>query len=74
MPGPRGLVFVITSSVDEYHSGDTFMRISRTGFLIYLNSTPVYWMYKKRTSFESLSFFSEFVAMIFFCEYISGLQ
>ena len=53
MPATRGLVFVIMPRVDVYHSGYTFTQSSRTGFLIYVNSAPVYWMSKKQTSCES---------------------
>ena len=45
------------------------MRISLTGFLVYLNNAPVYWISKKM-SVESASFGSEFMAMKHFCEYL----
>ena len=74
MPQPRGMGFVIRSYVDADHAGDTITRRSRTGFLVYLNSAPVYWMSKKQTSVETSSFGSEFIAMKQCTEYIRGLR
>ena len=62
------------AKVDADHAGDSTTRRSRTGFIIYLNSAPIYWMSKKQISVESSSFGSEFVAMKQCCEYIRGLR
>ena len=62
MPAPCGLYFMVTVRVDAEHTGETGKQLSRTGFIIYINSTSVYCMSKERTSCESFSFFSEFVA------------
>ena len=74
MPEPRGQGFVMRAKVDADHAGDTITRRSRTGFLVYLNCAPIYWMSKKQTSIESSSFGSEFIAMKQCCEYIRGLR
>jgi hypothetical protein len=74
MPEPRGLGFVMRAKVDADHAGDTVTRRSRTGFIIYLNSAPIYWSSKKQTSVESSSFGSEFIAMKQCCEYLRGLR
>ena len=74
MPEPRGHGFILRAKVDGDHASDTLSRQSRTGFLIYLNCTPVYWWSKKQTSVESSSFGSEFVAMKQCCEYMRGLR
>ena len=37
MPEPRGLGFTISAKVDADHAGDTVIRRSRTGFLVYCN-------------------------------------
>jgi hypothetical protein len=60
MPEPRGQGFVINVKVDADHASDTVTRRSRTGFFVYLNCAPVYWLSKKQTSCESSSFGSEF--------------
>ena len=74
MPQPRGMGFVIRSYVDVDHVGDSITRRSRTGFLMYLNSAPVYWMSKKQTSVETRSFGSEFIVMKQCTEYIRGFR
>ncbi len=74
MPEPRGQGFVINAKVDADHETDTATRRSRTGFFVYLNCAPVYWLSKKQTSCTSSSFGSEFVAMKQCCEYLRGLR
>ena len=74
MPDPRGMGFVIRAKVDVDHASDTTTRRSRTGFLVYINSAPVFWWSKKQTSVESSSFGSEFIAMKQCFEYLRGLQ
>lgn len=73
-PVPKGFGFVMRAKVDADHAADTISRRSRTGFIVYLNCAPVYWMSKKQTSVESSSFGSEFIAMKQCCEYIRGLR
>ena len=60
--------------VDADHAGDSITRRSRTGFLIFLNMAPIYWLSKKQTSVETSSFGSEFTAMKQCAEYIRGLR
>ena len=74
MPAARGLGFVMRAFVDADHAGDTVTRRSRTGFLVYLNMAPIFWMSKKQTSIETSSFGSEFTAMKQCTEYIRGLR
>ena len=72
--GPRGIGFTIRAFVDADHAGDSITRCSRTGFIIMLNSAPIFWFSKKQTSCETSSFESEVVAMKSCCEYIRGLR
>jgi hypothetical protein len=74
MPEPRGQGFVISSKVDADHASDSVTRRSRTGFLVWINSHPVYFLSKKQTSVETSSFGSEFVAMKQCCIYLKGLR
>jgi hypothetical protein len=74
MPKPRGLGFVMRSFVDADHAGDTITRRSRTGFFVFLNSAPIYWMSKKQSSVETSSFGSEFTVMKQCTEYLRGLR
>ena len=41
MPQPRGLGFKMRAMVDADHAADTLTRRSRTGFLVYLNMSPI---------------------------------
>ena len=71
---PRGFGFKIRAYVDADHAGDTITRRSRSGFIVFLNSAPIYWTSKKQTSIETSSFGSEFIAMKVCCEYLRGLR
>jgi hypothetical protein len=73
-PKSRGLGFTMRSFVDSDHAGDTITRRSRTGFIIFLNSAPIYWYSKKQGSVETSSFGAEFIAMKQCCEYVRGLR
>ena len=74
MPEPRGFGFIMRAKVDADHASDTVTRRSRTGFLIFLQGSPIYWHSRKQTSVESSTFGSEFVAMKQCCEYLRGLR
>jgi hypothetical protein len=74
MPKPRGVGFTMRAYVDSDHAGDKVTRRSRSGFLVFLNSAPIYWTSKKQTSCETSTFGSEFVAMKQASEYVRGLR
>ena len=46
MHAPHGLGFAGMKRVDTDRSGDTVTRRSSIGFIIYVNSVPVYWISK----------------------------
>jgi hypothetical protein len=73
-PTPLGIEFTMRAFVDSDHAGDAVTRRSRTGFITYLNSAPIFWFSKRQGSCETSSFGSEFVAMKSCCEYIRGLR
>ena len=73
-PEPRGLVFTHRPSVDSYHTGDCITRISITGFIVWLNNTPIHWYSNNQGSCEIQSFASEFITMNQCCEYLKGLR
>ena len=60
--------------VDSDHAGDTVTRRSRTGFIIFLKSSPIYWSSKKQNLCETSSFGSEFCAMKQATEFVRGLR
>ena len=74
MPEARGQGFTIRAFVGADHATDSLTRKSRTGFLVYLNSSPIFWLSKKQTGVETSSFGSEFVAMKLCVEYLRGLR
>jgi hypothetical protein len=43
MPESRGSTMVTKALVDSDHAGDIATRRSRTGFIIFLNNSPIYW-------------------------------
>ena len=52
MPAPRVVGFTMTVYVDCDMGGDCVTRRSRTGFDVFLNGAPIYWMRKKQSSCE----------------------
>ena len=74
MPTPLVIALRMWAHVDSDHAGETMTRRPRTGFLVFLNKSPIYWHSKKQTSCETSTFGSEFVAMKQACEYIRGLR
>ena len=68
------LVGKMTFCNDSDHASNTVTRHSRTGFIIFLNSSPIYWTSKKQTSGDTSSFGSEFCAMKQATEYLRGLR
>ena len=68
IPKAHGFGFLVSARVYDDHAGDTITRRSRTGYIAYMNSAPVYWMSKKKNSAETSSFGSAFCAMKHCCE------
>ena len=74
-PRPFEKELLIRAFVDADFAGESLTRRSRTGFLIMLNSSPIYWLSKKQTAVEtSSSFGSKFLAMKACCEYLRGFE
>ena len=73
-PVAYGNEMVILAFVDADHAGDLLTRRSRTGFIVFVNMAPVYWVSKKQSGVESSTFGSEFLAMKHTCEYLRGLR
>jgi len=74
MPKGRGRGFTILANVDSDHAGDEITRRSRTGFIVFLNNSPIYWFSKKQSGIETSSFGSEFIALKQCCKYIRSLR
>ena len=43
-PKPKGSGFTMRASVDSDHAGDYITRRSRTEFIVWLNSAPIFWL------------------------------
>ena len=60
--------------VDKNHAGDTEMRQSRNGILLFCNSPPIIWYSKRQNSVEASMFVSEFTAMNYAVETIKEFR
>ena len=74
MPKTLGNPVIMTCFVDANHAGDKVTRRSQTGFIIYLNNSPIVWFSKKQNTCESSTFGSEFMAMRIAVERIKALR
>ena len=74
MPKPKDMGFKIRAYLDSDHAGHAVTRRSRTGYIIYLNNSPIYWTSKKQGSIQTSTFGSEFIAMKECCEYLCSLR
>jgi hypothetical protein len=73
-PVTRGKAIDLRLFVDSDHAGEHFTRRSRTGFVIYLNMSPIVWFSKRQPTVESSVFVTEFVAMKNGIETTRGLR
>ena len=69
-PKPLGHGFKIFCFLDSNHVGESLTRRSRTGFIVMLKNSPIYWHSKKQTSVEKITFGSEMMAMKQAADYI----
>ena len=70
MPTARRKEFTIREYIDADHAGKLVTRRCRTGFICFLNNSPIYWSSKKQTGIETSSFGSKYIAMESCCEYL----
>ncbi len=62
MPTPRGLPARITAYVDADHAHDKVTRRSVTGFIMFVNNSPISWISKRQKTVETSTYGSELVA------------
>ena len=74
MPKPLGPSMKMRVYKDADHTGDCITRRSRTGFCVFLQCAPIYWMSKKQGSCETSTYGSELVSMKQATEYVQGLK
>jgi hypothetical protein len=73
-PEPRGNALSMHCFVDADHAGNRITRRSHTGIIIFLNRSPTIWYSKSRSTVETSTFGSEFVAMRIAVELVEGLR
>jgi len=73
-PEPLGNPVKMTCFVDASHAGNLVTRRSHTGFIIYLNNSPISWFSKRQNTVESSTFGSELVALRIAIEHIKALR
>ena len=61
MPEPLGLPFFMRVYVDANHSGESVTRRPRSGYTVFINSAPIYWLSKKHTPCVMITFGSDFL-------------
>ena len=74
VPTPMGSPITITVWVDVNHAGNLANRRSHTGFIIYVNQSPIVWYSKKQSTVEASSFGSEFNALRIAVEHVIALR
>jgi hypothetical protein len=73
-PASMGSPVTITVWVDANHAGNLANRRSHTGFIIYVNQSPIVWYSKKQSTVEASSFGSEFNALRIAVEHVIALR
>ena len=74
VPTPMGSPITITVWVDANHAGNLANRRSHTGFIIYVNQSPIVWYSKKQSTVEASTFGSEFNALRIAVEHVIALR
>eukprot|EP00956_Cyclotella_meneghiniana_P019238 scaffold32809_cov47-Cyclotella_meneghiniana.AAC.3 len=73
-PKPLGWSVLLRMFVDSDHVGDKVSRRSRTGYVIWANSSIVDWFSKKQATIEASVFGAEFCAMRHGVETLRGIR
>jgi hypothetical protein len=63
MPQPKGKEVHFTMYVDADHASDQETRRSVTGFILFINNTPVKWYSKRQNTIETSTYGAELVAL-----------
>ena len=73
-PQPKGHQVQMSCFVDASHADDVLNRRSTTGFIIFLNKTPIIWYSKRQNCIETSTYGSEFTALRIATEHIVALR
>ncbi len=74
MPQPRGQSVTTTAYVDASHASNKMTRRSHTGFVIFMNRSPIVWYSKRQQTVETSTFSAEFIALKACLEAIEHLR
>ena len=74
MAPPHGQFVSTHCFVDSDHAGNTIMRQSQTGLLLFVNRAPIVWYSKWQNTIEASTFGSEFIAMRTAVEHVEALR
>ena len=74
MPMPRGQGLTITAFVDASHAANKATRRSHSGYVIFINRTPILWYSKRHQTVETSTISAEFIALKVCLEEIEHLQ
>ena len=73
-PEPLGVPVSTIAYVDASHAANKVTRRSHTGFIIFINRSPIIWYSKRQNTVEASTFSSEFIAAKCCIEYITALR
>ena len=74
MPEPMGIPVSVVAYVDASHAANKVTRRSHTGFVIFINRSPIMVYSKRQNTVEASTFSSEFIAMKVCVEHIIALR
>ena len=74
IPEPLGRSVSTTAYCDAFHAANKITRRSHTGFIIFINCSPIIWFSKRQNTVEASTFSSEFIAMKCCLEHITSLR
>ena len=72
-PKPRGKPFQVNRFVDFDHAGDRDTQIFQKVIILYCNSVPITWYYKRQNTVESSTFGAESLALKIATDLIASL-
>lgn len=73
-PASKDIGFTMRAFRNSDYTSDSVTRQSCTGFIVFLNSAPIFVYSKKQESCETSSFGSEFIMMKSYCKYLRRLR
>ena len=74
IPVPRGRSVEVIGYVDASHAANKVTRRSHTGFILFLNRSPILWYSKRQNTVESSTFSSEYIAAKCCVEHVIALR